>query len=441
MDSHLLRGICRWNPWLERPATWDDAVKRKLPAPFVSRSPALPVGDGQVGRALLVVGPRQAGKSTFLWHLIGSRHARCLYLHCEDPLIATWCASPSSFAADFDELPGPPEAIFLDEAQRLPNAGLFVKGLVDIGLPVPIYVTGSSSYHLGSRVRESLAGRASRLCLYPFSLREVVDFEAPSRGGAAVRLAAQRAWSRQMRFGCFPDIYLHDGEERRLFDLVEAFVIRDASDLFRIQKPAALRKLLHLMAGQVGNLVNMSEWATLCQLSAPTAADYAAILEEAHVVRLLPVFHGGKRAELTATSKVYFVDNGIRNLLVGDFSAVENRADRGSLFENWLFGELTKMLPQPGDLHYWRTKSGAEVDFVLYRPGLPPVAIEAKLNGCAPKLSRGARSFIEAYAPSHFITVSADAQGETTVSGTPCIWCRPHELAKHIPKEFQTTPS
>lgn len=399
--------------------------------------PAGTVAPAQHGRALLVIGPRQAGKSTFLWSIIRGRHSGCLYLQCEDPLIAGWCRSASAFAADLDELAGPPEALFLDEVQHLPDAGLFIKGLVDIGLPQPIYVTGSSSYHLGSKVRESLAGRASRLRLYPFSLREVLAHEGAGRTALGTRLAAKAAWERQMRFGCFPDVYLHDGEERRLFDLVEAFVVRDASDRFRIKKRASFRRLLHLMAGQVGNLVRMSEWAAICQVSAPTVADYAAILEETHVVRLLPVFRGGKRVELTATTKVFFVDNGVRNLLAGDFAPCEHRADRGALFENWVFAELTKTLLVPDELHYWRTRSGAEVDFVLYRPGANPIAIEAKLDGPSPRISRGARSFIDAYSPDLFITVTRDCVGETKIRETRCIWCRPEELAGLIPATFR----
>lgn len=441
MESHLARGVVKWNPWLEHPAGWDEEVAKRLPRPFVQRSSAPGIQPGLPGKALLVVGPRQAGKSTLIWNLVQSRHRSCLYLHCEDPLIADWCTSPSLFAADFEGLSGPPEAIFIDEAQRLANAGLFVKGLVDLRLDVPIYVTGSSAYHLGASVRESLSGRASRLTLYPFSLAEVVAFEVPDPSPTAALLAATRGFERQMLYGCYPEVYLHDREERRLYDLVEAFVMRDASDLFRLKKPGAMRKLLHLMAGQVGNLVRMSEWAALCQVSAPTIAEYAGILEETHITRLLPVFHGGRRTELTAMPKVYFIDNGLRNLLVGDFSPVAMRADRGALFENWVFCELTKTLLHVDELHYWRTRSGAEVDFVIHRPGLPPVGIEAKLHGQSPKLSRGARSFLDAYAPSQLITVTADSEGEATISTTRCIWCRPHELAGLIPSAFRSPPS
>jgi len=439
MDSHLLRSVLRWNPWLDRPSEWERAVGQRIPASFVSRSPAGGVPGVDPKRALVVVGPRQAGKSTFLWDLIKRRHSRCLYLHCEDRIIAEWCKSPSAFAADFDSLPAPMDAVFLDEAQHLEEAGLFVKGLVDIGLPVSLYVTGSSSYHLRSRTRESLAGRAARLRIYPFSLGEVLAAEGGTRTGPGVRLAADRAWERQMRYGCFPEVYLSGGEEELLFNLVESFVLRDASDLFKIQRPAALRKLLRLMAGQSGNLVRMSEWAALCEVSAPTVAEYAALLEECHVIRLLPVFHGGRRAELTATPKISFVDNGIRNLLAGDFSPIETRADVGALFENWVFGELTKTLMQPDDLHYWRTRAGAEVDFVIHRPGLAAVAVEAKLDAIPPRISRGARSFIEAYEPAVFITVTRNAQAETKVGTTRCVWCRPHDLVSQIPRPFLTS--
>lgn len=436
MDEHLLAGIFRWNPWLETPAAWPGAVERRLPRPFVPRrvAPALEAVGGQ--RAALVIGPRQAGKSTLIWDAVRSRHRSCLYVHAEDPLIAGWCASASSFLADFDRLPGPPEALFLDEAQRLENAALFVKGLVDIGFGRPIYVTGSSSFHLGDRIRESLAGRATRVRLLPFSLDELLAYEGVPAGDVRALVVGRRIWERQMLFGGFPDIYLHGDEQQRLFDLVESFVLRDASDRHRIRHPAALRKLLQLMAGQVGNLVRQSEWAAICQIAASTVADYAGILEESHVVRLLPVFAGGRRAELTSSPKVYFIDNGVRNLLARDFSPIATRADRGALFENWVCGELLKSLLDPAELHHWRTRSGAEVDFVLFRPGAAPVAVEAKLDGRPPRLSRGARSFIEAYRPQRFITVTAGAGGEAEILGADCVWCRPHELTGALPASF-----
>jgi predicted AAA+ superfamily ATPase len=439
MDAYLLSGLLRWNPWLTAPSVdWARLQSAGLPSPFVARRvTGLPAADPK--RALVVLGPRQAGKSTFLRELVRQRHRSCLHLVLDDPLLASWCRSPSAFATDLEGLPYRPEALLFDEIQQLPNAGLFLKGLIDLKLGVPIYATGSAAWHLHDRVRESLAGRASRMRLYPFSMAEILAAKSAVNDLQAV-LAAPDVLRRQLVFGGYPDVVLGGDEARRLFDLVEAVILRDASDLYKIKKPEAFRKLLRLMAGQAGNLARFSELASVCQIAVTTVQDYANLLEESHVVRLLPVFAGGRRAELTATPKVFFVDNGVRNLLTGDFSAPDARADRGALFENWVFTELLKMLVEPTDLHYWRTRAGAEVDFVLHRPGRRPVGIEAKLDGEPPRLTRGARSFLEAYQPEVFVTVTTRGEGEATIGGCHAVWCAPHRLREWIPRAFLELP-
>ena len=297
---------------------------------------------------------------------------------------------------------------------------------------IPVYVTGSSAFHLRDRVRESLAGRAARIVMLPFSMQELLGREP----GSLRRRPAHDILNRMLRFGAYPGVYLGDHEEADLLDLAEAFVMRDASDVYRISRPDAFRKLLRLAAAQVGNPVNLTEWGALSGLSVNTVSDYLSILQESWVACRLPLFLGGKRAELTRTPKLYFLDNGLRNRLVGDFSTVELRPDAGALFENWVFSELAKSLVSLEDLHYWRTRGGAEVDFVLHRPGSLPVAIEAKLNPRPGRISRGARSFIEAYRPELFLTVSPDGQGEEEILETTCRWIRADELAQCLPLRF-----
>jgi predicted AAA+ superfamily ATPase len=437
MDAYRLAAVTRWNPWIEAPSASEAWISEHVPLAFVPRFPAIPAPSPDPARAVLVIGPRQAGKSTFLWSLLRDRHRRILLVQGDDPVMAEWCHSPAAFATDLDRLPERPDAIVIEEAQHLVNAGLFVKGLIDLKAGFCVYVTGSSSYHLRARVRESLAGRASRLRLYPLSLRELLAREGVVADDLRAESLAAPILGRLGRYGGYPGVYLHDREPQRLMELIEAFVLRDASDVFKVAKPAAFRTLLRLMAGQIGNLVNLTEWAGITRVAVSTVSDWAAILEECHVVRLLPVFAGGKRVELTASPKLYFLDNGVRNALVGDFAALDARADRGALFENLVFGELMKTLAEPDDLHYWRTKGGAEIDFVLWRQGSAPVAIEVKTDALPGRISRGARSFLEGYRPEVFLTVTMGDESEAIVDGVPCRWLKLHRLAGALPERFR----
>ncbi len=415
--------VARENPWLVRPEGWQVEIGSRLPVPFVPRRQ---VGVHRVeeegfprDKATLVVGPRQAGKSSWVWRQLQEASAPPLFLSCELPAVREACRDPSAFLAGVSSLGQRPGALFLEEAQHLDEAGLFLKGLVDRRAPWPVVVTGSSSYHLRARTRESLAGRAARVRLLPFRIGEV-DADVPP--GTIHDAERGRRLRRHLQIGGYPGVWTAERPEEELAALVEAFVIRDASDLYRLERPDAFRTLLQLAARQVGSGVNLSEWASLASVSVPTVSSYLSIMEEAHLLVRVPVFAGGKRAELTRQPKLYFVDCGLRNRLVGDFSPLEARADAGPLLENFVLSELHKALPLGASVRWWRTKSGAEVDFVL-TSGDALVAIEVKATTMKrPMLPRSARSFIEAYSPRRFYVVNLELDASEKLGQTSVRW-------------------
>lgn len=430
MDQQLLRVLVADNEWLDgKPlGPW---YERRLPANFLPRAMRLERIDERV---TLVIGPRQSGKSTLLWHTLAATGEPCLYLNCEDPSIRAWLVSPGAFAADLADLAPAGIPLFFEEVQFLEEAGLFLKGLVDRRLGRELYATGSSAFHLEAATRESLAGRTVRHLLLPYSLSEIA---AALPGTPALRRhRLEETLPRLQVFGSYPRVYSQAEPARELAGLVEAFIVRDASDRFEIRRPDVFRRVLELAASQVGNLCNFSEWAGLAAASADTIAEYARLLEETHVLRLLRPFVGGKRAELTSMPKVYFLDNGIRNQLFGGFGPLADRGDRGALFENFVFSEIAKNTnPLLESLHFWRSKSGAEVDFVLRRNDAL-IAIEAKSGDARGQIGRSARSFVEAYAPTELLIVHG---GESTPGGAPdrlgstsILYLRVEELGPHL---------
>ncbi len=416
LNIEVQNRILQYNPWLTQPDQADALIRRYLPERYVLRE-AEPInlrGD----RALLIVGPRQSGKSTLAWRLLQSYAPDILYLNLEDPLLRSALDAAIELASLIRERYPFIRAVFLDEAQHLADAGIFVKGLVDAKLGIPILVTGSSSFHLMSKSRESLAGRADRLQLLPFSLRELLRQENPANPIAS-RSLSEKIFSRQMIHGSYPAVYLAPADPDRislLSDLTEALILRDASDLFRIKRVDVFRKLLTLLAGQTGNLLNFSELASICHVDAATIHSYVEILEESHIVKVVRPFAGGKRRELTTSPKIYFVDNGIRNQLLSAFSAdIQLRTDKGALMENWVFSELYKRLPLTAAIHFWRSKAGGEVDFVVEQAD-NIVAIEVKAADLdRPKLSRSGRSFIDAYRPERFVVLNRSLDTHLTI--------------------------
>jgi len=422
--------ILQYNPWLTQPDQADGWIRRYLPETYVSRD-AEPA-TLQKDRALLIVGPRQSGKSTLAWRLLQSSAPDILYLNLEDPLLRSALDAAIELVSLLREHYAFVRAVFLEEAQHLTDAGIFVKGLVDARLNIPVLVTGSSSFHLMSRTRESLAGRADRLRLLPFSLRELLRHEDPANPIAA-RSLSEQIFCRQMTHGSYPAVYLADGDQDRvrlLSDLTEALILRDASDLFRIKRVDVFRKLLTLLAGQAGNLVNFSELASICRVDAATIHAYVEILEESHIVKVVRPFAGGKRRELTTAPKIFFIDNGIRNSLLNAFSPdLSLRPDKGALMENWVFSELYKCLPLTSGIHFWRSKAGAEVDFVVEQAGRI-MALEVKSADLdQPRLGRSARSFIDAYRPEKFAVLNRSLEATVSMDNCQVDFLTPYHLA------------
>ena len=434
MHRDLETLLLRDNPWILEPERLPDWLRLRLPEMVIPRigTEAGRKRWEETDRAHLVIGPRQAGKSTLVWAHLAELGEPVLYVDCEQPLIREWCRSAPLFLADLEPFLSSFVPLFFDEVQHLEEAGLFFKGLVDRKIGVPVLVTGSSSYHLGARTRESLAGRATRMRLLPFSLAEVCQDLVERSPGVRERRTRERL-HRHVVVGGYPEVWLSETPEVLLTDLVQAIVLRDASDLHHISRPDAFRRLLQLLPGQVGHLVNLSEWASILGINRDTVASYLEILEAAHIVVRLPPFAGGKRAEVTSRTKIYLVDNGIRNQLVGDYRSLEERTtDAGPMLESWVFTELWKLLPEDATLHFWRSASGAEVDFVIAR-GDAVVGAEVKAGTLRrPTLPRAARSFLDAYRPRVFFLVNTGFEGEDEIQGSKVEWIRPWKLAERV---------
>ncbi len=418
--------LLQYNPWLRDPHRQAELIAARLPSPLIAREP---MPELRTDRVLLVIGPRQAGKSTLLLELARRQTRPVVVVSCEEPAIRARCRSAGELllwlAAEVIDIPA---LLILEEIQHVDDAGLLLKGLADSHSGHSVAATGSASYQLRARTRESLAGRADRVLLLPLSHAELAH-EARSLPLAARHVAGRELWMRQLRYGGYPAAWLSNNPEAELARLAEAFVLRDASDLYQVEHLDAFRTLMRLAALDTGQIVNLASWASEAGIARDTASRYLDLLEESHLVRRVRPFLGGKRAELKSATKVYYLDNGLRNALFGGFGAVADRADGGALAESWVFAEIAKCTGLLDSVRFWRTRGGAEVDFVVDRPTGERFGIEVKLGALnEPRLSRGARAFIEAYRPTRFLLVNDGLSQVVDVDGVPVHFCRPWDL-------------
>lgn len=316
--------------------------------------------------SVLVTGPRQSGKTTFLLEEFG-RGAR--YLSLDDPLERSFAASdPNGFLDRFPE-----ERVILDEIQYGPDLLPYLKIRIDrdrhrYGRWL---LTGSQQFQLMANVSESLAGRIALLELFPFSLLEL------SGAGADPELAAL-IWN-----GSYPEPALHP-EKRDLWisSYIQTYVERDVRQILKVQDLRTFETVLGLCASRHGQELHLSDIARAAGISVPTVKSWVHLLEAAYILRLLPPYFENFGKRIVKSPKLYFVDPALVCAMTrqpGPEAALAG-AMGGALFEGSIVSEAFKVFALLGkrpDLYFWRSQDGLEVDLVIRLPsGLVPIEIK-----------------------------------------------------------------
>jgi uncharacterized protein len=362
---------------------------------------------------LVILGARQVGKTSLLTLLEGdlkelwgdSKNIQTFNLEDADHLEAL-NRDPKYFKEYLilsGANPKKESVVMIDEIQYLNGPSHFLKYLKDLEPSVKLIVTGSTSIQI-KKFRDGLTGRKKSFHLFPLDFREFVLFKGAGHLSSVVEkfnfkgilsntteIDPQRIlpfkndlgslFEEYTLYGGYPKVVLAKSRDEKLLELQELFKtyeLMDVNILFNVGNIQAFRNLFRLMASNIGNLLNVNEVAGTLSIGRDTVKRYLAILENSFILHALPPFHSNVRKELTKMPKLFFLDTGMRNFAVKNFTELSFRPDRGSLFENAVFGELYKDLGVIDQLFFWRTLSKNEVDFIL--TGDQKVAIEAKLS-------------------------------------------------------------
>lgn len=341
------------------------------------------------GEIVIVYGPRRVGKTVLLGQLREAWHATNVLLldgdtqEARDQMGTTSEVRLMSLVKHYD-------AIFVDEAQRIPHIALALKIIVDRFPEKKIVVTGSSSLDLGSGLKETLTGRNRTYHLYPFSTRELA-------GGMDTHKIPYLLGD-QLVYGSYPriaGIATWEEKERYLRGLANDYVFRDVLLLERVDE-SLMRKLAAMLAFQIGSEVSLRELSGTLGVDGGTVGRYLLLLEKSFVIFPLGSYAKNLRREVTRSKKYYFYDIGIRNALIRQFLPVDQRGDAGQLWENFLIVERQKKheyAQAAVDGFFWRNYVGAEVDYLeITTSGLE--AFEFKLGK---GIARTPKAFRDSY--------------------------------------------
>ena len=322
-------------------------------------------------KVIIIYGPRQAGKTTLSKKLLEEYKEDGQYFDCQ--LIEVRDSFEEGNPAKLKQLIGDKKIVVFDEAQTIQNIGTILKVFHDHYGGVQIIATGSSSFDLANKIIEPLTGRSLEYVLFPLSISEIKK----------AKQIDEAYLMNILKYGSYPEIIALDSideKESTLKNIATNYLYKDIFTLEQIKYPIIFEKLLKALAYQVGSIVSSDELARLVKTSPSTVNRYLKLLEQAFIIKIVRAFSNNPRLELSKAFKVYFMDNGVRNVLAGIHQDIIDREDKGGIFENFYFTEIMKkntLITFPSDLMFWRTRQQLEIDFIE-KMGTEIMATECK---------------------------------------------------------------
>jgi len=370
----------------------------------------------------IITGARQTGKTTILnqlFKLLKSVNKNVWLVSFEKEEILRKINSDPENIFQFIQRPKNPllqgidEPFYLlvDEVQYAANPSNFLKYLYDTYQPnLKIIATGSSSFYIDKKFKDSLAGRKRLFTLKTLNFEEFLIFKDKAflkDELKQIRSSEEyislhynelmQLFDEYLRYGGYPDVVLSDSISEKtniLEEIKSSYIKRDIFDS-KVENETAFYKLMILLASQTGNLVNKYSLSKILGIDITTIEKYLYVLQKCFHISLIKPFYKNLKKEIIKMPKLYFNDLGLRNFLINNFSEVEIRIDKGQVLENYTFLRLSELY-RNDDIKFWKTAGQNEVDFILTETFNKGKAYEVKFNAVNVKQSKY-KMFTKAY--------------------------------------------
>ncbi len=354
----------------------------------------------QNGKVFVLLGPRRVGKTELIKRMISNFSGKVFSgtgdnLDLKEVLSSQRLQKIKSALGSYD-------LIFIDEAQRIPEAGYSIKLFIDNMPDKIIVLTGSSSFELSGQLGEPLTGRQKQKILYPLS---IVELEKQYGGMHIIEHLEE-----YLVFGFYPEVIKQDtviDKTEYLISIRDSYLLKDIFELEDVKYRGKLFDLLRLLAYQIGNTVSLNELANNLGIAKQSVERYVSLLEKAFIIKRIGGFSRNLRNEVTKSSRFYFFDNGIRNAIINNFNSIPSRNDTGMLWENFMVMERIKKQEYErlfSNNFFWRTYDQKEIDFIEERDG-NLYAFEFKYRNTKAKAPK---QWVNAYPNSEFHIVTSD---------------------------------
>lgn len=335
--------------------------------------------------------------------------------------------------------------VFIDEAQKVPEAATFFKGVYDSKLNAKLILTGSSSLEIKAKLKETLAGRKRVFHIHSFTFYEFLlaqdkilaeILKNKHHIGAIDRKKINDRYEEYLVFGGYPRVVLSDNKEEKiaiLREIYSSYVEKDAIGFMDVKNKTAFNRLIKLLSAQIGQLVNITELALHLNIDRQTVERYILALEETFIIKKIRPYFRNSRQTIIKAQKIYFLDSGIRNLAIENFQPFRERIDKGSVLENAVFADLLFIAEKTlFGLYFWRTKQKTEVDFVLEK-GLQLLPIEVKTSLAKMEVPVNVVSFIEKFVSKQAIVVNLSfGENKVKIADARVYFAYPYEVASYL---------